>query len=127
MESFAKAVFDVNDLEQLQGPAVLQSYLVQNVDTPARVMDGNAVIITPHDAVLHTMNDVGTFIWARADGTKTVEQIVAQLVEEFDVTLEQAMTDARGFIEACVQRGLMHLSPVPEPVDLTPVLAGANL
>lgn|GEM_PF-387726 len=106
---------------------MLHRYLVQNVDTPARVMDGNAVIITPQDAVLHTLNEVGTFIWARADGTRTVGQIVEQMVVSFEVSPEQAREDATQFIEACVARGLMHLSDAPAPVDLTPVLSGANL
>lgn len=127
MTASFQAVFDLNIHAHLEGLAVLHSYLVQNVETPARVMDGNAVVITPHDAVLHTLNEVGTFIWSRADGTRTVEQIVGELVTAFAVGPEDATRDATEFIEACVKRGLMHLSDVPQPVDLSPVLGGAKV
>jgi hypothetical protein len=106
---------------------VLAQFLLQNVETPARVMDGVAVVITPHDAVLHTLNEVGTFIWSRADGRKTVAQIVDDVVTEFDISAESALRDAQGFVAQCVKLGLMHLSDSPQPIDLEIVLSGGKL
>lgn len=106
---------------------VLNHYLQQNLDTPARVLDGRAVIITPQDAVLHTLNEVGTFIWARANGSRTVEDILQELTQTYDVDNGQALQDARDFIQACVDKGLLHLVVEPSPVDLGPVLAGAQV
>lgn len=104
---------------------MLDQYLVQNLETAARVIDGQAVVITPHDAVLHTLNEVGTFIWARADGRKTVHAVLADVVEEFDVSPDVATADGLRFIEMCVKKGILKTSETPLPVDLTCIQAGS--
>jgi hypothetical protein len=45
-----------------------------------------------------TLNDVGAFIWGLIDGKKTVEQILERILEEFDVTREQAKRDLTEFL-----------------------------
>ncbi|MEW5854235.1 MAG: PqqD family protein [Myxococcota bacterium] len=106
---------------------MLRQFLVQNVDTAARVIDGQAVVITPHDAVLHTLNEVGTFIWARADGKRTVQEILQDVVAEFEVPLEAATEDAVSFVDTCVRKGILELSSSPRPVDLSIIHAGGAM
>ena len=88
-------------------------YLKQNPDTPARTIDGEAIVITPHDSTLHTLNDTGTFIWDRADGTRTLEQIAQELLLEFEVDEAELRQDAIAFVEEAVQRGLMLVAERP--------------
>lgn len=88
-------------------------YLAQNPDTPARTIDGEAIVITPHDSTLHTLNATATFIWDRADGTRTLEAIAAEMIEEFDVEESVLREDALAFVEEAVTKGLMQASDEP--------------
>lgn len=88
-------------------------YIRQNPDTPARTIDGEAIVITPADSTLHTLNETATFIWDRADGSRTLEQIAAELIEEFDVEPDALRDDALRFVQDAVRRGLVLVSEAP--------------
>ena len=90
-------------------------YVAQNPDTPARTIAGEAVVITPADSTLHTLNETATFIWERADGTRTLEQIAAELEAEFDVDPAILRSDAESFVTEAVTKGLMLSSEAPLP------------
>ena len=85
-------------------------YLIQNPQAAWRVYDGEAVIISPDDSTLNTLNAVGTLIWEAADGKTPVSAIVARISEEFDVEADQAERDSGAFIEKLCQRGLLLVS-----------------
>ena len=89
-------------------------YIRQNPDTPARTIDGEAIVITPADSTLHTLNDTATFIWDRADGTRTLEAIAAEMVDEFEVDTDTLRKDALAFVEEAVKRGLLLTSDDPQ-------------
>ena len=97
-------------------PDLWTLYPAQNPDTPARTIDGEAVVITPHDSTLHTLNETATFIWDRADGTRTLQTIAKELVEEFDVDDETARNDAEAFVRSAVEKGLMRIQDAPKKV-----------
>lgn len=42
---------------------------------------------------VYTLSPVAARVWAHLDGTKTVDQIVSAIVEEFDVARETAFGD----------------------------------
>ncbi|MBI5486676.1 MAG: PqqD family protein [Deltaproteobacteria bacterium] len=65
-------------------------------DVAFRVIDGQAVIVVPATQSMHTLNDVGTFIWERCEG-RTVDEVVALLVEEFEVDDATARADLDAF------------------------------
>lgn len=88
-------------------------YIRQNPDTPARTIDGEAIVITPHDSTLHTLNDTATFIWDRADGTRTLEAIARELTDEFDVDVDTLKQDALAFVEDAVKKGLLLAADTP--------------
>lgn len=90
-------------------------YIAQNPDTPARTIDGEAIVITPHDSTLHTLNETATFIWDRADGTRTLEDIAKEMVGQFDVAEEVLREDALAFVEEAVSKGLMQATEGPSP------------
>lgn len=53
--------------------------------TASRIFGGEAVIITPRENKVRVFNPVGSRIWELSDGSRTVDEIVATLVDEFDV------------------------------------------
>jgi len=85
-------------------------YLTQNPKMAWRVYDGEAVILSPDDSTLNTLNAVGTLVWEAADGKTPVSAIVARISAEFDVEPERAERDSAAFIEKLCQRGLLIVS-----------------
>ncbi len=88
-------------------------YVEQNPETPARTIDGEAIVITPHDSTLHTLNDTATYIWDRADGSRRLSEIAADMLAEFDVSETELRADAISFVEEAVKKGLMFVHDEP--------------
>jgi len=86
------------------------SVVRQSDRTASRVVDGSAVVIVIDEQKLHTLNEVGTFVWSAAgtDGCP-IESIVDRLVEEFDVDRERATEDVLGFVEQLVGLGALEM------------------
>jgi hypothetical protein len=57
---------------------------------------------------IFTMNEVGTAIWTRIDGTKTVDELARALAAEFDVTEVDAGADVAAFIDLLASKGLVE-------------------
>ena len=47
---------------------------------------------------IYTLNEVGAHIWEQIDGRRTMAEILALVVEEFEVTGEEARKDLEEFI-----------------------------
>jgi hypothetical protein len=56
---------------------------------------------------LFVLNDVGAWVWERLDGERSAEDLVVEMVSEFDVTEEQATTDIDGFVVQLREAGLV--------------------
>jgi hypothetical protein len=87
-----------------------EAYLTQSPRTAWRVYDGEAVVLSPDDSTLNTLNAVGTLIWELADGKTPVSAIVARICEAFDVDAKQAERDALAFTLKLRERGLLTVS-----------------
>ncbi len=46
-----------------------------------------------------TLNDTGAFLWQQLQQERTEEELVRQLLDEYDVTAERAAEDVTAFIE----------------------------
>jgi hypothetical protein len=90
-----------------------ERYPRQNRRSAWRVYDGRAVIVSPEDSRLHSLNEVGTCIWEAADGRTSVEDIAARLVGAFEVTPERARADADAFLDELARRGLVTMANTP--------------
>lgn len=90
-----------------------ERYPAQNPRAAWRVYDGRAVIVSPEDSRLHTLNEVGTVVWQAADGRTPVEEIVALVCREFDVTADRAAADVDAFVDQLVARGLLSIGAAP--------------
>jgi hypothetical protein len=88
-------------------------YPEQNPRAAWRVYEGEAVIVSPEDSMLHTLNAVGTFIWEAADGRTALEAIVARMVDAFEVDHATAARDAEAFVEELSRRGLLTVLQAP--------------
>ena len=64
----------------------------------------------PTQSEVKVLNPVGSVIYAMLDGEHTVQQIVDRIVDEFDVTPDQALTDTDEFLDSLEAEGM--LAPV---------------
>jgi hypothetical protein len=82
----------------------------QVASAPATVVAGEAAVVTPADARLHILNEVGTRVWALCEGSGlAIEGIVEALVSEFEVTPEDARCATETFLEDAVARGILQV------------------
>jgi hypothetical protein len=85
------------------GKGSLGGVFKRNPSIVARTI-GDEVVLVPIksdvgdlDSVF-TLNDVGAFIWELLDGKTSVKQILERILEEFEVTREQALNDLTEFL-----------------------------
>ena len=78
----------------------------------ARVVDGKAVVVVIDARELHTLNEVGTFIWQRMQGEgASVVELADAVVAEFEVERELAERDLSAFIEQLSELGVVEVRP----------------
>jgi hypothetical protein len=63
---------------------------------------------------IYVLNDTGAALWKRIDGTKSVDAIMADFVDEFDVTLEQLKNDFTTLLDDLHSIHAVHPVPLPD-------------
>jgi hypothetical protein len=87
-----------------------ETKLTQHPRTASRVIDGKAVVIVIDSQALHTLNEVGTFVWERSDG-RELGRIAEELATEYDVSAEDAVRDVETFATQMVGLGALRIDP----------------
>jgi hypothetical protein len=90
-----------------------QAYPLPAPGVVSRVIGEEAVLVQPELAKVKVLNEVGARIWSLADGTRTIEQIVALLCSEYQVNSDQALADTLEFISELLERGLLLVVDLP--------------
>ena len=93
------------------GPGCL---LQQNPRTAFRRMDGRGVLIVIDRQRLHALNDVGARVWELAED-RSVEMIVEEITQEFEVDRARAHVDVRDFVDQMLELGALQTSPAGAP------------
>ncbi len=71
------------------------------------VADEGCLVVVPSRATVEVLNPVGGKIYSLLDGTHTEDQIVRQVMEEFEVGEEQARRDLREFLNELRAKGMV--------------------
>jgi hypothetical protein len=79
----------------------------KNPDLAWREIDDETVIISPHDSVMHELNDTGSFLWNNIDGKKSAAELAELLVENYQVAPDIALSDAQALLEEMSSRKLV--------------------
>jgi hypothetical protein len=64
----------------------------------ARVYNGEAFIVLPHEGKYKILNDCGSRVWELMDGSRTIGDIAHLIEEEYKVTLDKALADVIEFV-----------------------------
>ena len=72
-----------------------------------RLLDGNAVVVSPRAGEVRVLNSVGTAIWQRLVEKEDLAEIEAFLQDHYDVTEERVHSDLLSFLEELTERGIL--------------------
>ena len=92
---------------------LLKLYPRHHPESAGRVLDGEAVVVTPADSRMHTLNEVGTFLWDRADGARSVAELAEAVEARFEVDAQTARSDTAQFVADLEALGILVLDEAP--------------
>ncbi len=79
-----------------------------------KVLEGETILVpvnaqngSANQDALFTLANSGTLIWSLLDGTNTVQQLIEQVVEEYDAPEGQVRQDVIRFLENLAARGMI--------------------
>ena len=75
----------------------------------ARCIAGETILVPvtkrAQEMGLFTLNEVGTFVWERLDGERSLAAIADEMTVSFEVTREQAVEDLLDFTRLLAEAG----------------------
>lgn len=82
-------------------------------DFITRTIAGETVVVPTGEAVIHlngmiTLNETGAFIWNFLQEAHTKEEVLAAMLEEFEVDEVRARADIEGFTSALIEKGMLE-------------------
>ncbi len=95
----------------------LDAICVPSENVVAREIEGELLIVPlaagigDSDDELYTLNPTGQAIWQRLDGRRTLREVAAALVEEFNAPLAKVETDVLGLASELARRGMLVARP----------------
>ena len=72
-----------------------------------RLLDDNAVVVSPRAGEVRVLNSVGTSIWQRLVEKEDLTQIEEYLQDHYDVTKERVHSDLLSFLEELTDRSIL--------------------
>jgi hypothetical protein len=87
--------------------------LIRSQSVVARVVAGETLIVPVRANVgdlasIYSFNGTGTLIWKLLESPRTVAELSAAVVEEYEVDFTQADRDVREFVEEMKNAGLVE-------------------
>src|SRR5262245_16413179 len=71
------------------------------------VKDEGGLVVLPDRSEVKVLNPVGSKIYSMLDGQHSQDEIVRTLMDEFEVSEEQARSDLRGFLDELSSAGML--------------------
>ncbi len=72
-----------------------------------RLLDGEAVIVSPTTGEIRVLNQVGAEIWQMVAQNMSFEQIVSEITEQYGLSTKEAEADLSNFLIDLEDRGLI--------------------
>jgi hypothetical protein len=85
----------------------LSTVLTKSPDAAHRTYDGQATIVLPSRAQVSVLNEIGSAVWERIDGRRTLGEILDGILAEYDITREQALGDLEAFVSDLRAQGMV--------------------
>ena len=85
--------------------------MIRDPDLVAADMDGDLVMMSIDNGEYYGVGGVGPRVWELLESPRTVEQISAAIVDEFEVEADTCREDILGFIRQLLDMGLVRRIP----------------
>ena len=85
----------------------MKSILTRNEECPVRPVGSGLVIKSPKSNETHSIEDIGAFIWNRLDGNMTLDEILDEILHEYEVGAQTAEQDLQAFISQLMEAELV--------------------
>lgn len=86
----------------MEGREILESVNVKGVPRRGEVvwqnLEGEMVLLNPQTGEYFGLNEVAGSFWEKVDGKRSLEQIMGELLEEYDVEKEELQKDIADLI-----------------------------
>jgi hypothetical protein len=79
----------------------------KNPGAAFRVYDGQATVVLPDRGEVKVLNEVGSLVWERIDGKRSVAQILEAVLEDYEIGPEEARRDVLDFISTLREHGMV--------------------
>jgi hypothetical protein len=84
----------------------------RNTNFILREIAGENILVATGEAAqifngMITLNDVASFIWSNIDECKTVDKLIASILDEFDIDDETAKRDVENFTTQLIRMGMV--------------------
>ena len=96
-------------LDKMKHTYLRDSIVVASTNQISSDLGEEVVILNLKDGVYHGLDSVGARIWKLLQDSKTVEDILNILLEEYDVELERCERDLLALLEKLGQEGLIEV------------------
>jgi hypothetical protein len=85
-------------------------YPARSNQIAARMLGSEMMIMSPRDATLFSLNEVGAVVWQASDGRTSLSEIVQRVCDEFDVAPDAAQKDVNDFLTQMADHKLVSVS-----------------
>lgn len=71
------------------------------------VVDGERILLSPVDGRCHSLNGTAGRVWSLLETERDTDELVATLVDEYDVTPDQCAREVRALLDGMVAAGVV--------------------
>lgn len=89
---------------------VKTSVPIRNPEIIAKLAEDEAVLVMPQKGQVKVFNEVGAVIWELIDGKRTIENIIEEIISQFDVDRVTAESDVLNFTSELYNRDIIALT-----------------
>ena len=76
-----------------------------------REIGEETVFLANKGDVIHSLDEIGTFIWRAIDGTKSLSEIADLICREYEVGDEAARKDLLAFVNELAEKKIVAMEP----------------
>jgi len=85
----------------------LSTVLTKSREAAYRIYDGQATVVLPGRSEVHVLNEIGSLIWERIDGERTVGQILQAILEVYEIDSDRGRGDMLSFLSSLQEHGMV--------------------
>jgi hypothetical protein len=77
----------------------LDSIIERAANYPFQQVLDETIIVNPKSRLMHSLNEVGGFIWQKLSNPIKVDELIDSVISEYEIDKSQAQKDVTDFLE----------------------------